>query len=173
MRYSVCRNLSCAESNDSVTRLLKASKNEKPPKDKDRSSVPSRRNSVMSQHQHFASSSSLSLSVDHPTYAPNASLPTSNKLAAAQTELQACEAHLAAKERELELIRVTTIRDGLRIRCSALVECGRVWLEMGKEGLHALEGLQVGEGAYECDHLMPKLVFIHVGDYRGFAETQT
>ncbi|KAF9449205.1 hypothetical protein P691DRAFT_574737 [Macrolepiota fuliginosa MF-IS2] len=129
-----------------VTRVLKASKSEKLPKDKDRNGNVSRRNSVISQHQRFPSSSSLSLSVDHSAYTPSASLPTSSKLANAQTELQACEAHLAVKERELEVARVASIRDGLHIRCDALVECGRDWVEMGKVALRTLEGLQVAEG---------------------------
>ena len=62
-----------------------------------------------------------------------------SKLAAAQTELQACEAHLATKERELDVFRIAAIRSGLQLRCQAMVECGWAWGEMGKEGLRALE----------------------------------
>ncbi|KAH7886486.1 hypothetical protein F5I97DRAFT_1829119 [Phlebopus sp. FC_14] len=79
------------------------------------------------------------------------SLPSTNsttagsansKLAHAQAELQACEAHLAAKEQELELGRLSVARDGLGARCRALIDCGWVWGEMGKEGLRALQALR-------------------------------
>lgn len=72
------------------------------------------------------------------------------KLSAAQTELQACEAHLANKERELEAFRTATIRSGLQARCRALAECGWAWGEMGKEGLRALDMFEAsnGNGAY-------------------------
>ncbi|KAJ7026940.1 hypothetical protein C8F04DRAFT_883839, partial [Mycena alexandri] len=70
------------------------------------------------------SSSSLPLS---PTQSQT-SLPfssTSNaKLVAAQTELQACEAHLAAKESVLAERRAALVREGLAGRCRALAECG-------------------------------------------------
>ncbi|KAF5350003.1 hypothetical protein D9756_009056 [Leucocoprinus leucothites] len=121
----------------SVSRLLKASKNEKPPKDKG-NNLSSRRSSVLDQRA--PSSSSLSLSLEH-SYAPSTPLPTSSKLAAAQAELQACEVHLAEKERQLEGARITALRDGLRIRCSALIECGMSWAEMGRDALHATESL--------------------------------
>lgn len=65
----------------------------------------------------------------------------SSKLNVAQSELQACESHLANKERELEVLRLSTIRVGLHARCTALVNCGWSWAEMGKEGLRALESL--------------------------------
>ena len=61
------------------------------------------------------------------------------KLGAAQMELQACEAHLALKEQELEKIRVRAVIGGLQRRCKALVECGWMWGEKGKEALRALE----------------------------------
>jgi hypothetical protein len=67
---------------------------------------------------------------------------TSTKLAAAQSELQACEAHLATKERELDVMRNAAILTGLGARCKALVECGWAWGEMGKEGLRALESTE-------------------------------
>ncbi|KXN91531.1 hypothetical protein AN958_00553 [Leucoagaricus sp. SymC.cos] len=124
-----------------VTRLLKASKNEKPPKDKGNNA--SKRTSILSNRA--PSTSSLSLSLEN-SYAPSSSLPISNKLAAARAELQACEAHLANKERELEGARITAIRDGLRIRCNALTECGRTWVEMGGQALQTAENLQVKEG---------------------------
>ena len=64
-----------------------------------------------------------------------------HKLSVAQAELQACEAHLAAKEQELNAFRTQTVRVGLEARCKAMVECGWKWGEMGKEGMRALETL--------------------------------
>lgn len=72
-----------------------------------------------------------------------------SKLANAQTELQACEAHLASKERELEFLRVNTMVGGLRSRCQALVECGWAWGEIGKDALRALEEHQMPNGTCE------------------------
>ncbi|KAG8220344.1 hypothetical protein J3R82DRAFT_3438 [Butyriboletus roseoflavus] len=66
---------------------------------------------------------------------------TNAKLAQAQAELQACEAHLVAKERELDARRVSIAREGLGARCRALIDCGWVWGEMGKQGLKALQAL--------------------------------
>lgn len=63
----------------------------------------------------------------------------SMKLSAAQAELQACEAHLAARERELDERRASAVGEGLSARCKAMIECGWAWGEMGKEGLRALE----------------------------------
>lgn len=139
--------------------MLKASKNEKPPKDKDRNSVPSRRTSVANQGQRFPSSSTLSLSADHSasTHTLNASLPTSTKLAAAQAELQACEAQLATKEREIERSRITAVRDGLRIRCNALIQCGRTWVVMGKDASSVLESLHLDEGMSTIIPIDPNL----------------
>lgn len=74
------------------------------------------------------------------------SVLSSSKLTSAQSELQACEAHLASKERELTLARATAVREGLNIRLNALVQCGQSWALMGREGLHALEGLNINEG---------------------------
>jgi hypothetical protein len=65
----------------------------------------------------------------------------SSKLNVAQSELQACETQLANKERELEVLRLGTVRVGLHARCTAMVNCGWSWGEMGKEGLRALESL--------------------------------
>ena len=39
------------------------------------------------------------------------------------------------------MLRLSTVRVGLHARCTAMVNCGWVWGEMGKEGLRALEGL--------------------------------
>lgn len=66
---------------------------------------------------------------------------TSSKLSAAQSELQACELHLASKERELANGRSAALREGLGARLKALVDCGWAWGELGKEGLRSLEGL--------------------------------
>ncbi|KAI0338781.1 hypothetical protein BDW22DRAFT_1432302 [Trametopsis cervina] len=101
-----------------VTRLIKLSKSQKPTRD-----------SIL------ASSSTSTL-----TKLPE--VQTSGKLASAQSELQACEAHLAAKERELDVMRNVAIKSGLSARCKALVECGWTWGEMGKEGLRALESME-------------------------------
>ncbi|KAJ7102811.1 hypothetical protein C8R44DRAFT_347015, partial [Mycena epipterygia] len=73
------------------------------------------------------SSSSLPLSpVQSQSSLPFASATstTNAKLAAAQTELQACEAHLAAKEAALGAHRAALVREGLSGRCRALAECG-------------------------------------------------
>jgi hypothetical protein len=104
----------------------------------------------------FSPSSSLSISMAgtgatqdaHSSVASlgnNALAPANNngngnvKLSHAQTELQACEAHLAFKEQELERIRVEAVFGGLQRRCKALVGCGWMWGEKGKEALRALE----------------------------------
>ena len=101
-----------------VTRLIKASKQQKPTRDSILNSSPS--------------GSSLSI--------PKPEVQVGQKMSAAQAELQACEAHLAAREQELNAFRTNTIRSGLHARCKAMVECGWAWGEMGKEGLRALEG---------------------------------
>lgn len=64
------------------------------------------------------------------------------KLALAQSELQACEAHLAERERELADVRTSAISKGLVGRCQALVDCGWTLGEMGKDGVKALQALQ-------------------------------
>lgn len=73
--------------------------------------------------------------------------PSPSKLGAAQSELHACEAHLAAKEKALDELRVSAVRRGLEARCKAMVECGWNWGEMGKEGLRALEGIDSSSSA--------------------------
>ena len=107
-----------------MTRLIKASKNQKPTRD-----------TILA-----TSGSSSSLSFVKPE------VQIGSKLAAAQSELQACEAHLATKERELDMMRTLAVRTGLQVRCKALVECGWQWGEMGKEGLRALETLDIPTG---------------------------
>jgi len=78
----------------------------------------------------------------------------SSKLNVAQSELQACESQLANKERELKALRLGTIRVGLHARCTAMVNCGWSWGEMGKEGLRALESLDNITSAH-CELRLP------------------
>ncbi|KAK7039341.1 hypothetical protein R3P38DRAFT_2613630 [Favolaschia claudopus] len=79
-----------------------------------------------------------------PISQSQASLPsintTNSKLAAAQNELQACEAHLAAKENELSAHRAALVSEGLVQRCRALAECGLRWNEAGKAGVLSAHG---------------------------------
>lgn len=77
-----------------------------------------------------------------PDSSSNISFPSFNsKITAAQAELQACESHLAENERDLEKHRIHAIRQGLKLRCEALVHCGWVWGEMGRRALSMLEDL--------------------------------
>jgi hypothetical protein len=64
---------------------------------------------------------------------------SSTKLTAAQSGIQACDTHLAAKERELAIKRCIAIRDGLGAHIRAFMECGWVWSGVGKEALRVLE----------------------------------
>ncbi|RPD53942.1 hypothetical protein L226DRAFT_538821 [Lentinus tigrinus ALCF2SS1-7] len=107
-----------------VTRLIKASKQQKPTRD-----------SMLN-----GSPSGSSLSIAKPE------VQVGQKMSAAQAELQACEAHLATKEQELNAFRTNTIRSGLHARCKAMVECGWAWGEMGKEGIRALDTLDMPNG---------------------------
>jgi hypothetical protein len=109
-----------------VTRLIKLSKNQKPTRD---AFIGTLGSSVGDVSQ---------LSLNSFTSAGG----SSSKLGAAQAELQACETHLATKEKELDERRVFAVRRGLEVRCKAMVECGWNWGEMGKEGLRALEGIE-------------------------------
>jgi hypothetical protein len=109
-----------------VTRLIKLSKNQKPTRDA----------FIGTLGSSVGDASQISLSSFTSASA------SSSKLGAAQAELQACESHLAAKEKELDERRVSTVRRGLEARCKAMVECGWNWGEMGKEGLRALEGIE-------------------------------
>jgi hypothetical protein len=110
----------------SVTRLIKLSKHQKPTRD---SFIGALGSSV-------GDASQISLT------SFTSATASSSKLGSAQAELQACEAHLAAKEMELDERRVSAIRRGLEARCKAMVECGWSWGELGKEGLRALEGIE-------------------------------
>jgi hypothetical protein len=109
-----------------VTRLIKLSKHQKPTRDAFIGTL----GSSVSDASQISLNSFTSASA------------SSSKLGAAQAELQACELHLAAKEKELDERRVSAIRRGLAARCKAMVECGWNWGEMGKEGLRALEGIE-------------------------------
>ncbi|KAI9439220.1 hypothetical protein H4582DRAFT_2142690 [Lactarius indigo] len=109
-----------------VTRLIKLSKNQKPTRD-----------SFIGNLGSATSDASLT-SLNSFTPA----VVSSSKLSSAQAELQACESHLASKEKELDQLRASTVRRGLESRCKAMVECGWNWGEMGKEGLRALEGME-------------------------------
>lgn len=112
-----------------MTRLIKATSKQKPSRG-DRDSVLGGPGSP--------SGSTLSI--------PKAEVQLGQKMSAAQAQLQACEAQLAAKEQELYAFRTQTIRAGLHARCKAMVECGWAWGEMGKEGIRALEVLDTSNG---------------------------
>ena len=91
----------------------------------------------------FATEMSLGLSSHASGTSVTATATTgTSKLSHAQAELQACELHLAAKERELENIREETLKKGLERRLKALVSCGWAWGERGKQALRALDGLR-------------------------------
>ncbi|KAF8879580.1 hypothetical protein BD779DRAFT_1146481 [Infundibulicybe gibba] len=137
-----------------VTRLIKASKVSKPSRD-----------SVYIAPT-FPSSSTLSLKSD---FVANVKpFNTTTKLAAAQSELQACETHLASKERELDTRRASAVREGLNVRCKAMMECGWVWTEMGKEGLRALGVLRSDEPSLPISPIpsRPPSLHIHLSCHR-------
>jgi hypothetical protein len=73
------------------------------------------------------------------------SYPTSTKLAAAQSELQACETHLASKESELALRRCVVVREGLTTRAKAMLDCSWTWGQLGKDILRSLDDLGIVE----------------------------
>ncbi|KAF9039332.1 hypothetical protein BJ165DRAFT_1352237 [Panaeolus papilionaceus] len=128
-----------------VTRVIKASRSSK-------NAAGSIRDSLLLNHQTFTSASSLSLTSSPPdSPSPGASrplsitslspLPSNPKLLAAQSELQACETHLASKEHELAVRRCTALKDGLGARMKAMAECGWAWGEIGREAGRVLDGL--------------------------------
>jgi len=118
----------------SVDRLIKASKTTQ----KRRSGIANSSGSPTSSM--YATSSAVGLE----------QLAFSNsKLNLAQNELQACEAFLADREKALAQMRENVVIRGLRGRCTAMVECGWKWGEMGKEGTRALEGLNMMNGYCE------------------------
>ncbi|KAG6860298.1 hypothetical protein C0995_012998 [Termitomyces sp. Mi166 len=129
-----------------VTRLIKASKSQKNLKSSHRDSLQLN----LPIHTEMGSASSLSLSSGFSSPSQTQSMPISttapsSKLSAAQAELQACETTLAQKERALQLGRVEALKEGLGMRCRALMECGWLWAEVGKEALRALEVSQDGK----------------------------
>ncbi|KAK0441205.1 uncharacterized protein EV420DRAFT_1580263 [Desarmillaria tabescens] len=113
-----------------VTRLIKASKSVT-------KSSNNRESLLLSPTT--KSSSTLSLKTDESPSMSYTSSPTflslgaNKKLQNAQAELQACEAHLAMKEKELDVKRFGAVRDGLVVRSKALVDCGWRWIEIGKQ----------------------------------------
>ena len=121
-------------SSNSVDRLIKASKASQKNARRSIISNGSPTNSVLF-HASGSSSALEQLSFSN------------SKLNLAQTELQACEAHLAERERALSNLRETALVRGLKGRCQAIVQCGWAWAEMGKEGVRALEALGDGSAA--------------------------
>lgn len=155
-----------------VTRLIKASKNTKSTRDSfinlPTSLSQSSLSSSSSPHSHSHSQYHNPLSHNYNPL-PSSTSSSNTKLTAAQAELQACETQLAAKERELDAMRISVVRDGLRARCLALVECGWSWGEMGKEGMRALEemgglgGAGNGYGESLISFLGPSVSVLFVG----------
>ncbi|KAI6018256.1 hypothetical protein PISMIDRAFT_115110, partial [Pisolithus microcarpus 441] len=117
-----------------ITRVIKLSKAQKSGRD-------SRSSFILHPGGSSASFSSL------PSTTNSTSIGSaSSKLAHVQAELQACESHLADKERELAVRRIGVVREGLGARCRALIDCGWVWSKMGKQGLRALQSLSGNPG---------------------------
>ena len=130
------------------------------------------RESLLLNHYRFRSSSSLSLSIGGESPSPSPSrafilaptlYPESNPFfrrpilciivviheasgCSIGATVQACETHLAAKERELAIKRCNALRDDLGARIRALIECGWVWSEVGKEALRVLEAMETQPG---------------------------
>ncbi|KIO32347.1 hypothetical protein M407DRAFT_4539 [Tulasnella calospora MUT 4182] len=96
----------------------------------------------------------IKVSKQKPKGSSNAVATSSSgtKLAIAQSELQACEAHLATKQQELEELIRSALLDGLEKRCKAMTECGTIWSQKGREGLVALEDLQNAPPANGSTH---------------------
>ncbi|KAG0704466.1 hypothetical protein DFH29DRAFT_801697, partial [Suillus ampliporus] len=115
-----------------VTRLIKISKSSKATRDPRPSLI------LLSGSTSFTSL---------PSTNSTAHSSSTTKLSQAQEELCACEAHLAAKELELEGLRVSIAREGLGARCTAIIDCGWAWGELGKEGLRALQSLNVSSSS--------------------------
>ena len=110
----------------SVTRVLKASRHKQSTGNLQRAK----------QHP-----STTSLDTSRSEFSTKTSLTGYSKLSHTQSELQACETHLAAKERELSIRRCVIVKAGLDARFRAMVECGWAWGEIGKEALATLEQL--------------------------------
>ncbi|PBK68070.1 hypothetical protein ARMSODRAFT_937533 [Armillaria solidipes] len=110
-----------------VTRLIKASKSVTKSSSNRESLLLSPTSSTLSLKSDESPSMSYTSS---PTFL---SLGANKKLQNAQAELQACEAHLAMKEKELDVKRFGAVRDGLAVRSKALTDCGWRWVEIGKQ----------------------------------------
>ncbi|KAG6864355.1 hypothetical protein C0991_010253, partial [Blastosporella zonata] len=140
-----------------VTRLLKASKSSKNLKSSPNggqrdSSYLGHLNLTSNNTSPAASSLSLGSAWSSPSPLP-INLPLTGgtngnaKLTHAQAELQACEATLAQKKSALQVGRAEALRDGLGLRCRAMVECGWVWGEMGRQALEALDRIDLNIGS--------------------------
>ncbi|KII84868.1 hypothetical protein PLICRDRAFT_701595 [Plicaturopsis crispa FD-325 SS-3] len=123
-----------------------------------------------------ASKSKPSRMAGLPSSSSTTSLPaaTSNiKLSAAQAELQACEAHLALLQRQLEEMRVQALGTGLRERCRALVACSEVLGECGRVGagydLTAINGTAVEHRLSTANLNAANAMSAANGDARPFA----
>ncbi|KIL63692.1 hypothetical protein M378DRAFT_654257 [Amanita muscaria Koide BX008] len=113
-----------------VTRVIKASRQKQ-----HHSS-----NGNLARVNQYSSTSSLSTN-NKSEFSAKAPIPGSSKLSHTQSELQACEAHLAAKERDLAIRRNVIVKEGLDTRFKAMINCGWAWGEIGKEALRTLEEL--------------------------------
>ncbi|KAI6018254.1 hypothetical protein BKA83DRAFT_16499 [Pisolithus microcarpus] len=112
-----------------ITRVIKLSKAQKSGRD-------SRSSFILHPGGSSASFSSL------PSTTNSTSIGSaSSKLAHVQAELQACESHLADKERELAVRRISVVREGLGARFRALIDCVAVCPSLGSQTLelHSLE----------------------------------
>ncbi|KAB5591037.1 Proteophosphoglycan ppg4 [Ceratobasidium theobromae] len=143
-----------------VGRLIKASKQKIPASSLQAGPAP------IPNASHFsssASSSSFSLHTSQPyhfTPTPHATQHINSKLALAQRELQACEAHLAAKEAELAEVRRSAIAEGMGRRCRAMADVGVVWRERGEQGVATLNELD-RDAAAAASHLVSSLAPSH------------
>ncbi|KAG8707102.1 hypothetical protein FRC08_000691, partial [Ceratobasidium sp. 394] len=131
-----------------VGRLIKASKQKIPTSSLQAGPAPIPNASYLAPSS--PSSSSFSLPSTSQPYAqagyqytptPHATQHINSKLALAQRELHACEAHLAGKEAELAEVRRSALTEGMARRCRAMAEVGLVWRERGEQGMGALEEL--------------------------------
>jgi hypothetical protein len=132
----------------SVGRLIKASKQKIPTSSLQAGPAPIPNASFLAPSS--PSSSSFSLPSTSQQYnqggyqytpTPHATQHINAKLALAQRELHACEAHLAGKEAELAEVRRSAMTEGMARRCRAMAEVGIVWRERGEQGMGALDEL--------------------------------
>ncbi|KAG8732298.1 hypothetical protein FRC10_001018 [Ceratobasidium sp. 414] len=131
-----------------VGRLIKASKQKIPTSSLQAGPAPIPNASYLAPASPSSSSFSLP-STSQPygqggyqyTPTPHATQHINSKLALAQRELHACEAHLAGKEAELAEVRRSALTEGMARRCRAMAEVGLVWRERGEQGMGGLEEL--------------------------------